>query len=353
MKESLAVFADTTSDPIVPPKADRILIVKLSSMGDLFHILPAVRQLKAATGAKIDWVTHAEYVELVRCFSDVDRVLSYPRRNWLGEIAPFIADLWNCRYDLVLDLQGLLKSAIPSRLARSRQVIGPSYRREGARIFYSSVAGHLNKNRHAVDEALDVVRFLGCPEQEPEFPVCFPKVRRLESGVRVALAPFSRWSTKNWSLERFAQMARELNARIPITFYLMGGPSDEEAGRRLARAMTGIHVVFCCGGLSLIETGSLLQEMDLAITVDSGPMHMAAALGVPILALFGPTDPARTGPYGSKHRVLWVDGLPCRPCFSNMCARKDHACLARIFPSQVVDTAAEILKFIPHDRFRL
>jgi ADP-heptose:LPS heptosyltransferase len=166
----------------------------------------------------------------------------------------------------------------------------------------------------------------------------------------VALAPFSRWPTKNWPLRQFSEMARGLSHRIPTTFFLIGGPADRDAAREWTRLASGIRTVPCCGDMTLVETGSLMQEMDLAITVDSGPMHMAAALGVPVLALFGPTDPARTGPYGPNHRVLWVNGLPCRPCFSDTCSRDDHACMARLYPSQAVELAAEMLKFVPRDR---
>jgi heptosyltransferase-1 len=343
------------SEPVPPAqRAGRILVVKLSSMGDLFHALPTVRQIKEATGAQVDWVTQNEYTDLVRCFTDVDRVIGYPRRDWLQGIFPFLVELRKRRYDWVLDLQGLLKSALPARMARARRVLGPSYRREGARLFYSAVTGERNRNRHAVDEALDTARFLGCPEQNSVFPVRFPRVRRTEPGVRVAIAPFSRWPTKNWPLRQFADLARRLGQRIPATFFLVGGPADREAAREWPRLAGGVRTVPCCGDMTLVETGSLMQEMDLAITVDSGPMHMAAALGVPVLALFGPTDPARTGPYGSNHRVLWADGnLSCRPCFSDTCSRDDHACMGRLYPSRVVEVAAEMLKFVPRDRVSL
>ncbi|MDZ4198404.1 MAG: glycosyltransferase family 9 protein, partial [Kiritimatiellia bacterium] len=342
--------SDPTLSPDLPGKTGSILILKLSSLGDLFHALPAVRQLKEATGARIDWVTQSEYADLVRCFPDVDRVIAFRRRGGISGFIPFLRELRKERYDLAVDLQGLLKSALPARLARARRVIGPSYRREGTRIFYSAVAGVRNKNRHAVEEAMDVVRFLGCPEREPEFHLQFPKESRSETGIRIALIPFSRWTTKNWAPGHFVQLARGLHEQIPSTFYIVGGASDQKAGTALAKEMKGLSVVSCCGRFSLPQTGSLLQDMDLVISVDSGPMHMAAALGVPVLALFGPTDPARTGPFGEKHRVFWAEGLSCRPCFSDTCERGDHACMERIYPSRIIETAVDMLKFVPRDR---
>ena len=102
-------------------------------------------------------------------------------------------------------------------------------------------------------------------------------------------------------------------------------------------------MVNVCGKTSLVELGSLLQEMDLAITVDSGPMHMAASAGVPVLAIFGATDPRRTGPFGEKHRVVVMEGLECRPCFSDWCARHDLACLRDLPAERVVTQAMEML----------
>lgn len=337
-------------DAPAPRRGGRILVVKLSSLGDLFHALPAVRRLKEATGASVDWLTQSEYVELVRCFPDADRVLGFHRRGWAPRLPSLLRELRRHRYDLAVDFQGLLKSALLARLARARRVIGPSCRRECTRVFYSAIAGERNKNRHAVEEALDTARFLGCPEGPPEFRVRAPRVRRGEPGVRVALIPFSRWPTKNWAAGNFAALARAIHERIPAAFFVIGGPADADRGADLVRKLKGLRAESCCGSLSLVGTASLLQEMDLAVAVDSGPMHMAAALGVPVLAVFGPTDPARTGPYGEPHRVLWADGLSCRPCFSDACRRGDFACMGRIYPSRVAETAAEMLKFVPRDR---
>ena len=122
------------------------------------------------------------------------------------------------------------------------------------------------------------------------------------------------------------------------TLYLVGSAADRAVCGEIARGI-GQGVVNLCGGTSLVELGSLLQEMNLAITVDSGPMHMATAVGVPVLAVFGATDPGRTGPFGGSHRVLTAEGLDCRPCFANACRRSDLACLDRVSAEAVVETA--------------
>ncbi len=332
---------------IAPAGVRRILVVRLSSLGDLFHALPAVHGLKAATGATVDWLVQPAYLPLLRCFTDVDRVLTFPRRNFLWYAPRFLRELRRERYDLVADLQGLLKSAIPARLARrtrGARVIGPSYHREGARFLYHDVTGPRNKNRHAVEENLDLLRWLGWPEPEPVFPVRFPARPAPGVAPRVALVPASRWPTKNWGVEGFAELARRLLAK-DVTVLLVGGRDEASACADLAAAV-GPHpgLVNLAGRTTLVELGSLLQETQLVVTVDSGPMHMAAALGVPVLALFGPTDPTRTGPYGRRARVLWVDRLPCRPCFSTECSRGDFACMRQLYPSRVSDIALDKLR---------
>jgi heptosyltransferase I len=320
----------------------RILVIKLSSLGDLFHALPAVRNLKQELDATVDWVTQASYVDLVKCFPDVNRVIAFPRRDFLKNSSSFVRELRREKYDLVLDFQGLLKSALVARIARGGRKIGPSFAREGSRLLYPAVTGPKNKNRHAVDEILDVVRCLGCDVRAPEFPVVFPKVQRPEPSPRIAFIPCSRWRTKNWPPERFVETGRALRVRANATIYLVGSPEDAPVCAKIAMEI-GDGVVNVCGKTSLVELGSLLQEMDLVITVDSGPMHMAAAAGRPVLAVFGATDPKRTGPYGERHRVVAVEGLDCRPCFSDRCARRDLACLRDLTADRVVAQAMEML----------
>lgn len=320
----------------------RILVVKLSSLGDLFHALPAVHVLKQELGVSVDWVTQTNYVDLVRCFTDVDRVIGFPRRGFLGQAGPFLRALRRDHYSHVIDLQGLLKSAFVSRLARADLRIGPSFAREGSRWFYTVVAGEADKERHAVEEALDVVRYLGLREHQPAFPVRFPRKALDEPRPRVALIPRSRWATKNWPAENFVAVARGLQDKAGATVFLVGGPDDTDVCGEIEARLAG-RVVNACGRTSLVELGSLLQEMDLVVSVDSGPMHMAAAVGRPVLAVFGATDPKRTGPYGPAHRVILARKLDCWPCFSESCPRNDLACLLGAGPEEVLRVVMEML----------
>ena len=324
-----------------PSKPPRLLVVKLSSLGDLFHALPILRILKQATGAAIDWVTQTEYVDLVGCFEDVDRVIGFPRKH-PSRMGKFLYELRKQRYDRILDLQGLLKSAWITRAARGGERIGPSFHREGAHHFYDRVAGPCNKERHAVEELLDVADLLDLSIADIRFPVHFPPFITDTPQPRIALIPRSRWDTKNWPPSRFGELAHRLRELCAPSLFLVGGHEDLMVCDGIQAAAPFVENL--AGSTSLVGLGSLLAAMDLVITVDTGPMHMAAAAGTPVLALFGATDPVRTGPYGTGHRVLVTDGLDCRPCRSRVCARGDLACLERIGVERVAQTAVEMLK---------
>lgn len=319
----------------------RLLIVKLSSLGDIFHALPAAHNLQKGFNARMDWVVQNEYVDLVRCFEGVERVIGFPRRGMLGGIGRFARTLRSVEYDLVVDLQGLLKSAIATGLARGRRKIGPSFNREGSRLFYHEIAGRRDIHRHAVEQCLDAVRHLGLPVYEPTFPVRFPAYPVAEPRPRVALLPVSRWLTKNWPLEHFAQVAQDLVAERNASVYLVGSAADAGACSQIEAAARG-RAANLAGKLNLMELGGFLKEMDLLIANDSGPVHMAAAVGTPSLVVFGPTDHVRTGPFGRQHRVAVAD-LDCRPCYERQCPRSHLKCVRNVTPHQVLRSAFEML----------
>ncbi|MEE9369535.1 MAG: glycosyltransferase family 9 protein [Pontiella sp.] len=283
----------------------RILIVKTSSLGDLFHALPAVRLLKQAYDAEIDWVVNTEYAGLVECFSDVRKIIPFPRKGLFSNLGQFRAALREETYDLIVDLQGLMKSAMICRMAKrskGAKILGPSFQREGARFLYSAVVGRKDKNRHAVEENMDVLQWLKKSTNPIDFPVEFPAVDFpcLKQHPVVVFAPCSRHAAKNWPAKRFVELGEQLSAQI----ILVGAPDDLEMCTYIENALPEGAATNLCGKTTLLELGGVLQRADLVVTVDSGPMHMASATGTPCLAIFGPTNPLRVGPYGEQHRVL-------------------------------------------------
>lgn len=327
----------------------RVLVVKLSSLGDILHVLPTVLAVKAQTGADIDWAVHPEFAALVRTFACVRRVVEFPRRRVARSLGAAVRALRGESYDLVLDLHGLLKSAIVARLARlapGGRRIAPSYAREGSSLFFRERAGRLHRDCHAAVQAFDTLDYLGLkrPETVATAPGDFllPETAPLGGSPKVAIAPVSRWPSKNWPAGKFAEFARLLaEARPGAEFAVVGGVADRETGEAVASALPG-RIRNLCGKTSIAETMSVLAQCDILVSNDSGPVHMAAAVGTKCLVVFGSTRPTWTGPLGEGHRVV-AAGLPCQPCLRRRCPRGDLACLAAVTPSQVCSTALEML----------
>ena len=316
-------------------------MIKLSSLGDLFSALPAVHNIKVGLDAEIDWVTQREYVDLVGCFTDVRKVIPYSRRGFWADLGAFLKRLRAEEYEYAIDFQGLLKSAFAARAARARRAIGPSFHRECSRLLYSSVAGKRDKNRLAVDENLDIVAHLGLERIPVEFPVEFPKEEAAGSAPRVAMIPVSRWETKNWPMESYTEVARRLREK-GIGVFIFGSPGDMEPCAEIEKALDG-DVVNMAGKSTLVEMGSRLAKMDLVISNDSGPLHMAVALGIPTVSVYGATDSNRTGPYGDGNQVLKTD-LPCQPCLSRTCRVGGIPCLTGVSAAEATQAALDALR---------
>lgn len=319
----------------------RILIVKLSSFGDTLHALPAAAALKAYYGGELHWAVQPGFSPLVRCFKCVDKVIEVPRPS---DPAGFASAMRKLRsygvYDLAVDLQGLLKSAAVLRAAHAKKRIGPSFAREGSRLFYDDVAGKTNKNRHAVDECMDILDFLGIPRPTvPEFPLeTDDSLADFKPGtLNLAVAPMSRWKTKNWPVERYEELLERCVSELGAQVRILGGKEDVMAGDMLA-AKTG--AVSFCGRTSIAQTLGILKNSRLLVCNDSGPMHMAAALRVPCVALFGPTIPDRTGPYGPGNTVVRAGNCP--PCRRRSCPRGTMECMDAITPEIVFNAVRDL-----------
>jgi lipopolysaccharide heptosyltransferase II len=319
----------------------RLLVVKLSSLGDLFHPLPAVHSLKEGLNASVDWAVQSEYAEMVEAFTDVSAVIPVSRRRFVPCLGALKKRLADGHYDMAIDMQGLLKSGAVTWLSGAPRRIGPSFHREGSRVFFTEVTGRRNKHRHAVEENLDVVRHLELPFRGYEFPVRFPAVELDGPQPRIAMLPLSRWPSKNWPTPCFAEVGRRLRKTFGATLYILGGSRDADVCNQL-RDDIGDGALSLAGKCSLTETGSVLAAMDLLISNDSGPVHMAAAIGTPCLVVFGPTDPARTGPFGPDHRIVRTQ--VCGPCFSRSCRKPGIPCLASVTPERVTEEACAMLR---------
>ncbi len=339
----------------------KVLILKPSSLGDVVQALPVARLLhRARPDAEIHWWLNRELVPLLEGDPDVARVIPFDRKR-LGRLSglPRLVTHLNAlraeRYDWVIDLQALARSAFVSWYARGGFTIGLDDRREGAPAFYDKAVPRAGFTTHAVDWYLDVLRALAVPvDMAFEWLPPRPEVHRL---LRcripsidpdcIALQPGARWDNKRWPLEHFRQLIGQLRSRLPHTqILILGGDGDRPLGATLAgEGRAG--VVDLTGQLDLQELIEVMRRVRALVTNDTGPMHIAAALGRPVVGLFGPTEPARTGPYGPQHRILRHE-LPCAPCLKSRCRWRDPiGCLVGIEPRLVADEVVGLLNRAP------
>jgi heptosyltransferase I len=331
-----------------------ILLIKPSSLGDIVHTLPVVSALKAQwPESHITWLVKRQWAELVERVEGVDRIWPVDQTvgSWIRQGLALRAE----RFDLVIDLQGLFRSGMLARLSGSPMRIGFANGREGSPWFYTHRVPVLNPDIHAVDRYLLVAAALGIVvPRRPRF--AFRVLDEDHAAVRelferhdfsidrpwVAMNVGARWSTKRWPLASFAAVADQLYEVRGEPVVIMGSADDRQYAERL-RALMKHPCVDVSGEVPLRRLPALLSKAAVMVTNDSGPMHIAAAVGIPVVALFGPTSAARTGPYGMSHHVL-TGQVSCSPCFSRVCRHDPElACLERITPAHVADVVHSLL----------
>jgi heptosyltransferase-1 len=339
--------------PSTPPRM-KVLILKPSSLGDVVQALPVLRLLKRhRPESEVYWWIDSALAPLLEGDPDLAGVVRFERRRWAapihwGEMWRSIRWLRAQRFDYVIDLQCLIRSGIFAWLANGARLIGLDEPREGARGFYDNIVLRPSFHTHAVDWYLRVLPLLGVPvtygfEWIPPRPAVAESVKEKwpVNGSRwVALQPGARWLNKRWPVELYAELVRRLAPANPdLRFAVLGGDEDRPLGEVITRADPA-RCLDLTGRLSLPEMVEWLRLSDLMVSNDTGPMHIAAALGTPLVALFGPTEPRRTGPYGQLEHALQLN-LPCVPCLKARCAyAKPFECLRAIS----VDTVARAVQ---------
>jgi 3-deoxy-D-manno-octulosonic-acid transferase/heptosyltransferase-1 len=338
-----------------------ILIVKLSAIGDVIHTLPSLAALrKLYPDAHITWVVEEAAADLIKNHHYLDAVLISRRKSWiedfrqgeirrpLQEIFSFIKKLRQRPYDLVIDFHGLLKSSLIVLLSAGRRKLGYDSLQELSGLFINDRIPE-DMNKHAVDRYLDFPRYLGAKTNQAEFVLpsdsaaeaqvqSILQKHQLEDKKFIAINPIAYWETKLWDNEKFARLADYIKTRLNIEVVFTG--SERERLEQIVGMMKS-KAVNLGGETSLPALAALYKKALLVITTDSGPMHLAAAVGTPVIALFGPTDPRRTGPYGAGHTIIRTE-LPCSPCFLKKCPTKK--CMRDISPEQVMAVIEEKLK---------
>jgi heptosyltransferase-1 len=302
--------------------------------------------------SQIHWWIETRLAPLLEGDPDLAGLVLFDRQRWASplnwrELWSSIRQVRSERFDWVIDLQCLARSALFAWLANGRLTIGLDEPRELARGFYDLIVPRASFHTHAVDWYLSVLPRLGLPvhndfEWLRDQPLRTAALNQKwpPNGARwITVQPGARWSNKRWPIESFAQLIRSLAALDGrLRFAVLGSREDQGLGQFLAKAATG-RCLDLTGQTSLPEMVEWIRRSDLLITNDTGPMHVAAALGKPLVALFGPTEPRRTGPYGQLDNVLQLN-LPCSPCLKAHCHwSKPLECL-RALPAEDVLAAA-------------
>jgi heptosyltransferase I len=300
---------------------EKILIVKPSSLGDIVHSLPFLNALgKRYPEAEIHWVIFKGFEGLLEGHTMVHKLWIVDKDSWtklsrakdtISEIKSLLRNLKEEHFDLVVDLQGLLRSGIITAATGAPVRIGFKEAREGSRVFYTDKV-HGGREIHAVDRYLKVAEFLGCDISEVVFPLPYSGVPS-SSDEYVVIVPGARWNTKRWPPEYFGKLASLLRLRSII----VGSKGDVSIANEIVAHSQGKSCSLA-GKTDLKELIAVIKGSKFLVTNDSGPMHIAAALGVPVFAIFGPTDPDRTGPYGKGHTIIRAD-IECSPCFRKTC----------------------------------
>lgn len=364
--------------------------MKLSAFGDVVHTIPVLHALRRRyPAARIDWLVMAGNAALIAGHPALDRVVAFDDKAWrtpsrLGwrnfrTLWAFGRDLRRARYDLVIDLQGQFRSAAcvlltaaPVRIGFARprrraaangsRIVRTSRHgwtgaREGAWHAYTHTIPLDTLDLHAVDRYLRVGRLLGFEANDPDFS--FPIAPEAEAGALTLLhehglapgpgadpflliAPGTIWDTKQWTPAGFAEVARHfLGRNLPVV--LAGAPRDRAVSEAIARDAPG--TINLCGRTSQGELAALTRHAAAVLANDSGPMHLAVALGRPVVAIFGPTDPLWAGPYRHPEAVA-AAGVACAPCYIRELRRcpHGHACMRELAAAAVIAKLEAMLR---------
>ncbi len=346
----------------------KILIVKFSAIGDVVHTLPALNALRRRyPNAHITWLVEEAAADLVVGHPALDRVLISKRKHWLSELKSrhwrrslrelraFVKKLRNTRYDMLFDFQAAIKGAALIAMVRAKRKIGFGHgleHQEHSYLVLNERIPAVSMDIHALKRGLLLLEAVGIPCERIEYrlPITENDRRRARSlqskrsggspnVPAIAINPMAKWETKLWPWERFARLADRLIAHYRATVFFTGGPDDRPVIDQIQNAMRS-ESVNLAGRTSLMELAALYQDMACVISTDTGPMHIAAAVGTPTAALFGPTADWRTGPFGDGHRIVAANPQ-CRPCFKRSC--ETTHCMREIRMESVLEQVNDLL----------
>ncbi|MGB5157582.1 glycosyltransferase family 9 protein [Desulfobacterium sp. N47] len=336
-----------------------ILIIKLSSIGDVVHALPFLEVIKQCyPDSKIDWLVEEEASKVILGHGSINRIIVSGRKRWQKDILnplkfintssdaiAFFKDLRLSSYDIVIDLQGLFRSGFLAALSKGERKIGMSGAREGASFFLKEPPVPVSYEQHAIDRYLKVASYLGCDTTNFKGEIPFFEKDKIyidsilgsssEDQSIIAVNPMAKWKTKLWEADKFSRLALMLQKDLSCRIIFTGSKQDVPViDGIISKAGNTDRITNLAGKTSLKELACLYSRCSVLVCTDTGPMHIAAAMGCRVVSLFGPTSPLRTGPYGNGHKVIRSD-VDCSPCLKKEC--DNTACMKNITVNAVFD----------------
>lgn len=337
---------------------ERILIVRMSALGDIVHALPVLAALRRAwPAAKVDWLVDEAYAPILSLAEGLNQRVIVRRKN--GGVVGYLKAVRHLRaqkYEAALDLQGLLKSAVWARLSGAARVIGfdrAHLREPFAASFYSETVMPLEA-LHVIQKNLSILKALGVPPSAIELPLHSVAAPATSAAVAAAggarkyavLNPGAAWPNKRWPAERFGALAAQLHARTGLSSLVTWGPSERELAERVIAASHGAAAA--APPTEIADLAVIMRDAALVVSGDTGPLHIAAAMGTPLVGLYGPTWPERNGPWHPDDQVLSRAG-GC-VCHHKRQCRRGAPCINEIAVADVLAAAERRLlsaKLVP------
>jgi heptosyltransferase I len=339
----------------------RILIIKLGAIGDVIHSLPVLSTLRVCyPDAMIGWAVEEAAAPVLKGNPDLNELILLERKKLKGRsgiayLRQWLRAIRNRSFDVSLDLHNLFKTGIISQATRAPIRIGFRKLREGNFIFMNRWAKPDPRYHHAVQKYLSLLKPLGI--QEAKWRIRFPltwessdgdavdvflsKHELWRDGTLVAVNPGANWPSKRWMPERYAIVADELIKTFGIRVLILWGPGERVLAENMLHQMS--EKAFIAPQTTLKQLMALIKQCKLLISGDTGPAHLAAALGVPTVTLFGPSDPRRNGPYGEPHKIV---ASPLAPAGHFKRKERGDRWLRAIEVEPVIEAAKEQLERI-------
>ena len=329
------------------------LLVRLGSLGDVVHAIPAAAALRRRyPSARIDWVVDPTYVELLELVEAIDRPVPFnPRdlRSRPGRALSTVRELRRSRYDAVLDLQGLWKSAVLARAAGGARTIGfprAHLREPGAAILYGETPDP-GAAAHVIHKNLALLDAVGVTDREVRFPLRIPRspavravVDRFGPRGYALVNPGAAWPNKRWPPARFGAVAAAMRDQVGVPSLVLWGPGEEALAREVVAASSGAAEAL--SATTIADVVGIARDARILVSGDTGPIHLAGAVGTPIVGLFGPTRPERNGPWAADDLTISrVDRCAC--VYERRC-RLAQRCIDDIGVDDVVDAVRRRLR---------